>query len=136
MTHEALANTIRSRFETQIAEAYNLPTQYDNQDFNKPADGSMWCRVSVKEGDSFQVDIGGSSGSRDRTAGVVFVQIFIALGQGDKQAVEMADLIKAVFRRITISGVKFRTPSVKRVGNNNQEWQVNVICPFIADDIS
>jgi hypothetical protein len=135
MTHETAANIIRTRFKTLIADAYGLSTQYDNQDYVKSATASIWCRLTIKEGDTFQVSIGGSN-CRDRTPGIVIAQIFTPVGIGDKSAVAMADLIKAAFQRAYDTGVRFRTPSIKRVGRIDSEWQVNVVCPFRFDNIA
>lgn len=135
MTWEELGNIIRSRFDSQVADVQSLQTQYDNQSFDNP-DNELWCRLTINFGQTFQVDCGGGSGSRDRTIGVMTAQLFLAVDQGDKQLLETADKIKTAFNRVTDTGVHFRTPSIKRVGRVNNEWQVNVNCPFYADDIS
>jgi len=134
MTFEALANIIRSRFKTQIADSQSLQTQYDNQNYDNP-DNALWCRLTINYGNSLQVEMGGASGNRYRTPGVMTAQLFAPIGNGDKQLLEMADLIKTAFRCITDSGVFFQTPSIKRIGRKDSEWQVNVDCPFYADDI-
>lgn len=134
MTWEEIGNVIRSRFKTQIADEYSLRTQYDNHDLAKQ--NALWCRLSIGFGDTFQVDCGGASGSRDRTVGVMTARLKVPVGQGDKQLLETAGNVKTAFNRVTDSGVHFRTPSIKRVGRINGEWQINVNCPFYADDIS
>ncbi|HBG77504.1 MAG TPA: hypothetical protein DDW84_01460 [Phycisphaerales bacterium] len=136
MTHETVANTIRGRFKTLIADTNSLSTQYDNQDFTKPADGSMWCRLTIKEGDSEQVSIGSTGSRTERTSGIVIAQVFTPIGIGDKAGIVMADKIKVAFRRITVNGVRFLTPSIKRIGRVDSEWQINVVCPFKFDEIN
>jgi hypothetical protein len=45
-------------------------------------------------------------------------------------------VIKAAFRSVTVSGVKFMSPyatAVKRTGEGN-EWQINVTCPWRAEE--
>ena len=135
MTFETLANTIRGRFDSEIALNKNLPTQYDNQDKDKPADNIMWCRFTIKEGQTIRKSIGSPGNNRFRTPGIAIAQIFAPLSQGDKDALQMADNINQAFRAVCISGVHFRVPYIKRVGRVDSNYQVNVICEFYADDI-
>ena len=134
MSHETLANTIRSRFKTQVADVESLPTQYDNAPLDKP-ENAEWARITIKESESNQTSIGGST-NQHRTVGVLIVQLFAPWGQGDKEARRLADVVKAAFLAITVSGVRFRTPSVIPVGRTGDEWQINVSCPFEKDDIA
>jgi len=134
MTHETTANTIRTQFAA-LATTHGWTVQYDNQDLAKP-ENVTWCRLTIKEGDTFQASIGGATGNTDRTVGVMIAQVFSPVGIGDKAARVMADLIKAAFRRVTYTGVKFLTPSVKSIGRVESEWQVNVICPFRFDNFA
>lgn len=136
MGFESTANTIRSRFNTLIATAQSLATQYDNQDYTLP-DATMWCRLTVLPGESAQVSIGAPASRRFRTAGVMTAQLFGPLGLGDKALLAMADQIVSAFRAVTVSGVTFETPSIINRGRNNQQnvWQVNVECPFRTDEL-
>lgn len=134
MNSEAIANAIRSRFKTQIADVESLATQYDNQKFDNP-DNTKWCRLTIKCGQTYQVSIGSPTGNRDRTPGVMIAQLFCPVGDGDGGLREVADAIREAFRRVTDTGVTFKTPSINEVGRNGAEWQINVNCPFYADDI-
>jgi len=133
MSTQTIASTIRSRFKTLIATPHSLPTQYDNENETKQTD--LWCRLSILFGDSFQASIGAPSSNRYRDTGVVVAQLFLPLGKGDKQLYQTAGYIKTAFKSVSVSGVVFRTPSVKRVGRSENFWQVNVSCPFYADEI-
>jgi len=134
MTWEELFNTIRSKFKTLIADEYSLPTQYDNHNLADQKD--LWCRLKITTGDTFQADCGGASGSRDRTVGAITAELKIPVGKGDKKLLQMAGNIKTAFNRKNHDGVRFKTASIKRIGRVNNEWQINVNCPFYADDIS
>ncbi len=134
MTFEALANIIRSRFKTQIADVLSLFTQYDNQKADNP-DNEIWCRLTIGFGESTQVANGGVGNNTFRTPGVMTAQIFAPMGMGEKGSYVIADAIKTAFRCVTDSGVVFRTPSIQRIGRVENSWQVNVNCPFHADDI-
>ena len=134
MTFEAMANAARSRFKTQIADAYSLPVQYDNQDYDNP-DNTLWCRLSIRFGETAVVEIGGSGGNKYRTQGIMYAQLFAPTGEGDKNILQMAGRINSAFKCVSQSGVNFKTPSIKQVGRLGSEWQVNVVCPFYADTI-
>lgn len=134
MNFETLANTIRTRFKTQVADTQSLLTQYDNQDFTPP-NQTVWARLTILPGESFQVSNGGPNGKRFRTPGIMIVQIFLPFGQGDKAGLELADVIKTAFRSKNVDSITYRTPSVSTVGKTGPWWQINVRCPFYNDDI-
>ena len=134
MTSEAIANAIRSRFKTQVADVVPLPTQYDNHDTPNP-DNAKWCRLTIKTGETFQVSLGAPGSQRERTHGVVIAQLFGPLGDGDGDLRDIADAVRVAFRRVTDTGVTFRTPSIHEQGLLGDSWQINVVCPFYADDI-
>lgn len=134
MNHSAIANAIRSRFKTLVADTKSLPTQYDNQAFT-PTSGTAWARVTVLFGESAQVSFGGPLGRRSRTVGVLMVQVFSPVDKGDGDLLTLAGEIATAFKGVTDTGVHFRIPSVRRAGRSDAEYQVNVECPFYADDL-
>jgi len=134
MNNESIANAIRSRFKTQVADAIPLSTQYDNHDTDNP-DETSWCRLTIKTGKAQQVSIGNPSAQRYRTPGVMIAQLFCPIGKGDSELKGLADSIIAAFRGVTDTGVTFRTPYMNEVGRKDADWQINVVCPFYADDI-
>jgi hypothetical protein len=134
MSWSAIANIVRSRFKTQIADVESLVTQYDNQSLDNP-DNEIWCRLTIKSGETTQESIGSPSSNRDRTSGVMIAQLFAPIGKGDGELKELADVIRAAFKRVTQDGVTFKTPSIYEQGIREGMWQINVVCPFYADDI-
>lgn len=134
MTKTAIANAIRSRFKTQVADVLSLVTQYDNQKFDNP-DNAKWCRLTIKFGETIQKSVGSPTGNRDRTSGVMIAQLFCPVGAGDGELLTVADAVITAFRRVTDTGVTFSTPSASGGNRNGNEWQINVNCPFYADDI-
>lgn len=135
MTHIALFNAIRSRFETEITDSLSIATQFDNAAFPKPGVTTNWIRFTIKLAGSDQKSMGAST-NRFRTIGVAIAQVFVPLYKGDDAALSIADSIRTAFQAVTDTGVKFETPSVDPVGSNGGYWQVNVRCPFYADDLS
>ncbi len=143
MGHFEIASLINTRFKTLIEDVEILPTQYDNVNFNPP--DALWARVNVLEGESIQVDIvGGVDKHRERTPGVLIVQLFQPMNKGEGDIRTMADKIKAAFRAVRVIGTAgvsdllFRTPTVKRMGTDvkKEQWQLNVSCPFQYDEIA
>lgn len=130
---EDLANTVRCRFDSLIAEPLGIPTQYDNQPFEKP-ENSKWVRLAVRPSGTSQVDVGAQT-KRYRIQGVAIASVFIPVAQGDLGALELCDSIAAVFRTVTDGRVKFRTPTVINQGRKGKEWQYDVSCPFFADNL-
>ena len=85
----------------------------------------------------------GASTSRNRHTGVAIAQIFSVLGKGTREATILADRIVSKFRSVTDSlsvagnSVVFKTPSISSVGRSgSQWWQINVSCPYYADEIA
>jgi len=133
MTKKEIANAVRTRFKTQVADVLSLGTQYDNQKYDNP-DNAKWCRLTVKFGETIQKSVGSPTGNRDRTSGVMIAQLFCPAG-GDGELLDVAGAVETAFKRVTYNGVTFRTPSTYPQGRVGAEWQINVNCPFYADDI-
>jgi len=134
MISDIVANAIRSRFKTQIADTENLPTQYDN-DPTEPDKTNLWCRLTMVDGDSNQVSLGSPGSNLHRTVGILYAQLFIPVGTGDKVIRAMAKKIYDKFLGLTDFGVRYKTPSIRKVGRDGSYWQLNVNCPFYTDDI-
>jgi hypothetical protein len=134
MTQEEIHNIIRTRFKTLIADVHTLTTQYDNEELSNP-DNILWCRLTIKEGSTSQTSIGSPGSNIFRVVGIIYAQLFCPIGDGDKDILAMADNIADAFRGVSISGVLFKSPSVRSLGRLGSEWQVNVECPFQSDII-
>lgn len=111
------------------------PISWPNRDFTPP-ESSEWIAVSIRAGDSQQIEIG-SPTITHRHSGLVYVQIFSPIGKGDKAALDIADQIAALFRRyrqsVTNGGIVFRTPTIRAVGVDGAFFQVNVSVPYVRD---
>ena len=138
MTINEIFNTIRKRFNDEIATPETLITQYDNNKLDNP-DGELWCRLTILPAVTRQVSIGSPGNNRERMLGSVVAQLFSPYGSGTKDSELMAEKIKNKFKQLSVSGVIFRNPSITvvgRTGDDGDEWQINVICPFNSDNIS
>jgi len=136
MSFETVANTIRSTFKTQIADAQSISTGYDNAPYDRP-ENTKHVLLSIVPGESVQVSLGATK--RFRHPGIMSAAILVPLEVGDKDALEIADFIDLAFRAttFTVSGqaVHFRTPAIQRVGRDGKWWRVNVNVPYYADTI-
>lgn len=134
MSWETIENAITSRFKTQVADALSIDVHYDNQEFTEPYD-TKWIRLLVRPGDTERMSYGGST-NRFRTHGVAIAQIMVPAGEGVEPAKEIADTIAAAFRSVTAGGVVYGVPYQQSVGRSGkQEWQLNVTCPWHADEL-
>lgn len=132
MSLEAIHNTIRKRFGDNVQVPENLDTHYDNSPHEHVQ--PVHARVTILLGESLQTTIGASK--RYRTPGTMVVQIFVPVADGDARALQLADKVNAegLFRSVTADGITWRKPSTTRLGTVDEEYQVNVSCPFFFEE--
>ncbi len=133
MGYEASFNAIRSRFQTVVANAQTpiLPTGYDNDEkFVQPEKGP-WARVTILIADSDLIELG--QVKTHRHIGILFIQLFDDIGNGDKNLLTLFDVIDPLFRSQLFTGITYRTPTLKRVGQSEKWYQINVQIPFQFD---
>lgn len=134
MSWDTAHNTINSRFKTQVADAQSVTTFYDNFPSDPPT-GTTWVRWNVRPGIALQTAFAGANSGRHRHPGLAIAQIFVPLESGTQASVQLADVIKAAFRAVTVAGVVFQTPYITMVGKSEGWWQTNVNCPFYFDEV-
>jgi len=102
-----------------------------NTAFTQPEEGP-WGRLVINDGETERIEHPGTY----RSAGVMILQIFDEIGKGEGALLELADTLTVVFRRVTVQGVRFEDPSLKRIGNSGDGWyQMNLICRWTADEV-
>lgn len=102
---------------------------WDNTKFDATGKPS-WLRPTVQFGESRKLDLL----KRERTVGVLIIQVFVPLFSGLRGATQLADQIAALFRSVTVNTIVFKVPSQTRVGDTKDGWfQVNVTIPFYWD---
>ncbi len=134
MGYAAIEQTIRERFEAQWPTSFSpeVPHIHDNSG-QEPNKNSPFVRLTILQGDAFQVEMGVTR--RWRRPGVVTVQIFIPVGQGTGDATVFGDTVRDIFEGRTISGVIFRATSVQRLGRSENWLQWNAVTPFQSDEL-
>ena len=121
--------SIRTRFDSQIAQALGIPTQYDNQEYEPSGPTITWIRFTILPGFSQQVE-----NRRFRYPGIAIAQIMTPVEAGDGFARKTADKIQTAFRAVNADGVTYRTPYETTVGRTDEWWQLNVTIPYFYDD--
>ena len=130
MSFENIANSITNYFHA-LAETNNWVVRYGNDPRNTPTSGA-WMKVRIDFGNSDQAEIGVST---FRNAGIFNVIIYTIIGQGIADALNIADIIATGFRTTIVDEtINFQTPRIENVGRVEDNWQVNVICPFFVDN--
>lgn len=145
MDFETAANTIRSRFQTQYHAARSELLAFDNLNQLVKQDGTLqiepedssgnpvpWIRMSMRNAEAFQVSLGDNRTWRH--AGSIICQIFVVAGTSDGLAHKIADQIAAIFRGVTVSGIRFKATSPPQfIGADGNWYQTNSITNFDYD---
>lgn len=122
---------IRSRFATLIEAVTPVLVQYDNDPHEPPASGTMWVRWSILRGETVSVE---SGLGRFRTPGLGIAMIFSPVERGDAQSHALSRSIMTAFRAVSSQGISYGIPYATVVGRSDWWWQINVSCPFYADE--
>lgn len=141
MSYEAQHNALRTRFSTEWAD--ETPVEWPNGPTVEPPDTDQaldplpaWVRFVIQDLEAEQASMGDPGNNVHRHEGAVIVMIFTPAGAGDQRALELADRVAAIFRgwQPPLTGLRFlRPPFVRRVGQEQKWYHINVIIPFQRD---
>jgi hypothetical protein len=73
-----------------------------------------------------------------RHAGLLYLMIFTPAGEGDEEALKLADQAAAIFRGWQSPGTGLRflqPPYIRKVGTETLWYHVNVLVPFQRDGL-
>lgn len=123
---------LRTRYNTWTQKP---PTEFPNEVHTPQNPPALWARVSILGGEEQRMDIGTGSGSRTfRKPGVLIIQLFSPLNQGNNAVLIAADQISDIFRNWCGATITCGATSVNDIGNdNNGYFAVNVTVPFHTD---
>ena len=130
----------RETIYQQFARLWGVtsPVTFDNEAFTPPA-SQPWVRVSVRHAGSTLEAIGGSGfggmNSFMRT-GLCFVQVFVPIDQGTRQADTLAQAARAIFEGINLSSnaIRFNNVVLREVGPDDAWYQINLEAAFQYDE--
>lgn len=100
MSHEKAYSGLKQAYINAFLPDDPPPTAYPNFNFDindqdTPEPRELWCKVSILDGDSQPVTLGG--GGEDRFEGLLQVDINIPLGTGTKPAHDVMETLRKYF---------------------------------------
>lgn len=129
MSYQTALAAIEQRFQTQWGTT--TPVQWPNRNY-EPVAGDEWVRLTVLDGQSFMAGMGFSS-NLFRHPGLIIVSIFVPRGSGERRVNELVDSVSGIWRNAQFGEILCRAPSVEKVGESGEWYQVNVSVPFQRD---
>ena len=129
-TRQAFLEALKADYKAAIETPRSLPTAYPNLPFSPPTTAHAY--FNVVWGASEQSEIGGVT-NFTRHVGVLFVNVFTPVHQGDTAAMGHAEAIDAHYRHVDLVDARFFTPQVGQGSVQNGWWVQTVQCPFDAD---
>lgn len=123
----------RSTLETFFSTIWTeTPIAWGNMAFDPPVN-DYWVRFTILSGTGFQASMGDIQ--THRFAGQVVVQLFAPKNNGNEglgRIVELSEVVVDMFsiRQFADIYTQFRVPYKVDVGEVDNWYQINVICPF------
>jgi hypothetical protein len=105
-TYNDIRAAIEGRIATQMAISPAYPVSYQNVPFTPP-NNSPWLQVFLRLGDNAYATLK----SFNRQNGVLVVNVFTPIGAGTAANFTIAERIKDLFDRQTVSGIIFDAAS-------------------------
>ena len=106
MTYATIRSAIEQRIATEMAIMPSYSVSYQNVPFTPPND-SPWLQVFLRFGDNAYATLR----SFNRQSGVLVVNIFTPQSQGTAANYTIAERIRQLFDRLTLSGIIFDAAS-------------------------
>ena len=111
------------------------PISWPNVSFTPDNKQKNWVRISIKDVESVQMDMGSPS-KTFRSNGLIFIQAFSQPNTGPYDLLDLADKAANVFRNWCGVSVRCRAASVKDASSGADGWyQILVTIPFQRDEI-
>ena len=106
MSYNTIRAAIEGRIATEMAAAPTYPVSYQNVPFTPP-NNTPWVQTFIRFGDNNYATLQ----TINRQAGTLVVNVFTPQGQGAALAFGIAERIRALFDRLTLSGIIFDAAS-------------------------
>ena len=105
-SYNDIRQAIEARIATEMAESPAYQVSYENVPFTPP-NNSTWIKVQIRFGtNSYATLLGPSTGS-NRQSGIVVIGIFTPIGVGTGDNFTVAERLKDLFDRKTVSQIIF-----------------------------
>jgi hypothetical protein len=106
MSYNTIRAAIEGRIAAEMAKAPSYPVSYQNAPFTPP-NGTPWLQVFLRLGDNSYATLK----TINRQTGVLVVNVYTPVGTGTGANFTIAERIRALFDRQTISGIIFDAAS-------------------------
>ena len=109
-TYNDIRAAIEGRIATQMAIAPAYPVSYQNVPFSPP-NNTPWVQAFVRFGDNAYATLIGPATGYNRQNGVLVINVFTPIGVGSGANYTIAERLKDLFDRQTVSGIIFDAAS-------------------------
>jgi hypothetical protein len=106
MSYNTIRAAIEGRIAAEMAKAPSYPVSYQNAPFTPP-NGTPWLQVFLRLGDNSYATLK----TINRQTGVLVVNVYTPVGTGTGANFTIAERIRALLDRQTISGIIFDAAS-------------------------
>mgnify|MGYP000977033449 FL=1 len=106
MSYNTIRAAIEGRIATEMAASPAYPVSYQNVPFTPPND-TPWLQVFIRFGDNNYATLK----TINRQTGTLVVNVFTPQGLGTAANFTIAERIRALFDRLTLSGIIFDAAS-------------------------
>lgn len=134
----ATMNQAREAIYSAFTTAWGSTTSIalDNEAFT-PAEGSPYVRLAVRHLGRRQSTLGKPGNRKFESLGAAFVQVFVPINTGVKDADVLAKAAQDIFEGVTLAGVEvsFLDVTVRETGPSGKWFGVTVQADFNYDEI-
>ena len=104
----AIETRFLSQWMTGSPAALRTPVGMSGHSFEPPL-GESSVRLTIRDGDSFNMSMGSPGSNLIRSVGVLFIEVYTVGGAGDKASRDLADRIEPIFTNWRSGSLLFRT---------------------------
>lgn len=128
---ERIVQAVRDRWTAEVEIAQSLAVLHDNEPPENMDELDLWVRFTVEVVPTTQMVLGAIP--EHRYLGTATARIFLHMGLGDADALDLADAINHAFRSVEDDEiVYFPPPSAVVRGRTGVMWEVDVSIPFYS----
>jgi len=130
MSYNTIRAAIEGRIATELARSPSYPVSYQNVPFTPPSD-RPWLQAFIRFGDNNYATLK----TINRQTGTLVVNVYTPQGQGTAANYTIAERIRALFDRLTLSGIIFDAasgPSQVTPASPEPYYQTQVTVTFEA----
>ena len=106
MSYNTIRAAIEGRIATEMARSPSYPVSYQNVPFTPPSD-RPWLQTFIRFGDNSYATLR----TFNRQTGTLVVNVFTPQSQGTAANYTIAERIRGLFDRLTLSGIIFDAAS-------------------------